>query len=349
MSTPELEPMALVLAPRGGGAALVLRALSGHGQLAAFDDGGLLKPLVQALGGDGTIETSATLEADHAFDSDVVSTAVSELLARSDMEPRALAFEIATDLLRTRLEGSGKPRYALHAVGCAERVATLGSLFPEAAVVHVVRDPRAVVLQVAQTELTTRSLDELAAHWLRETTALLLFAATSSRRVHRVPYEALLSDPHGTCERLCRALGLPPEPDEMAQAIREGLTEEEEYAFQRDALEAPELAELERILQPFLAALGFRPATLPTGLSDEGDAEAAGLDGGRMSLADQVAQLREERDRYAEELEGLRRELAQDLQLPRDIDMLRWKAKRYDRLRAAARPLRLLRRLRKRG
>lgn len=344
MSTRGIEPAALVLAPGGGGASTVLRALSGHRQLAGFDDGGLLRSLANALEGNRT--SDAPPQGALAFDSDVISTAVSALLVRSDTEPRALAFEIATDLLHPRLESSGKPRYALGAAGCAERVATLGALFPDAAVIHVVRDPRAVVLQAARAEITERPLGDLAALWLRETTALMLFGTASPGRVHRVPYESLLSDPHGTCERLCRALGLPPQPDEMTAAMREGLSEEEEYVFQRDALEASELAELERALQPFLAALGFRPGTPPSDLLDERGSEAAALESGPISLADQVAQLREERDRYVDELEELRRQLAEDTQLPQDIDVIRWKAKRYDRMRAAARPLRVLKRLR---
>lgn len=299
MSTSELEPAIIVLAPNGGGASLVLRALAGHPELAAFDDAGQLLPLLEKSGDQAQLRPS-------------------------DLQPI--------------LGQAGGRRYALHAAGCAGYADILGALFPEAPMIHVVRDPRAVVLQAAKTALVAEPLAGRASAWLRETSALLLFELANPGRVVRLPYESLLSDPQGACERLCRALGLSPEPDAMAAGIRESLPEEE-YVFQRGSLDGTELDELERALQPILAVLGFRPATLPS--------HGRGAGGARkpLSLADEVASLRAERDRYAEELQELRRRLAEEPPPAPDVDELRWKAKRYDRMRAAAAPLRVLKRL----
>lgn len=331
-----------MLAPRGGGAPLLVRAVSGHPQLAAFNDGGLVLSLLEAADGDGALRRPEAVEGDSAFDDEDVANAVSAVLAETRARRPERTVEIMGEFLRTHLESVRTSTYALHAAGCAERVDTLAALFPDATIVHVVRDPRAVVLQTLRIALEPSSLDEMSTLWLRETAPLMVFGAANPGRVVRVPYESLLSDPHGTCERLCRALDLPPQAEAMAATMREGLREDEEYVFQRDALDEATLSELERALQPLLALLGFRPASLP----DEGYDSTTTREGTRRSLADEAAHLREERDRYLNELQELRYALAGNQQLPLDIDVLRWKAKRYDRMRAAATPLRVLKRLR---
>lgn len=340
MSAIEAGPAILVLDPPNGGGSLLTRGLSGHPKLEAFNDGGLILSLLQAA--DGTLQAPVPAEGDSPFDPAEIEDAVTSVLGASASQRQAFAVRTATEQLQTRLAAGGRP-YALHAVGCAERVDILGALFPEAAIVHVVRDPRTVVLQAARLGVVPRPLGELASEWLRETTGVLLFGLANPGRVLRVPYESLLSEPQPTCERLCQALGLPPEPEAMAAAMRVGLRAEEELVFHRGALDHDEVLELEHALQPLLALLGFRPATL----TGEGGGEPVGTGERRMSLADEVTYLRAERDRFADELQELRRALDADPQHPHDIDVLRWKAKRYDRLRAAATPLRLLKRLRR--
>lgn len=344
MSAVEPGPSILVLAPPGGGGPLVTRGLSGHRTLAAFGDGRLILSLLQAA--DGTLESLVVPEGDSVFEPDEVAAAVSAVLDEAASRRHELAVQTVRQNLQARLAGSRRP-YALHAVGCAARVDMLAALFPEATIVHVVRDPRAFVLQRAREEVVPRGAAGLASDWLRETAALLLFGLANPGRVVRLPYEALLSEVQVTCERLCRALGVSSEPQAMAESLRDGLREDEELVFQRGALDPAELTELERALQPLLALLGFRPAAFSPFPEDERD--DSGRSGTRrMSLADEVAHLREERDRFADELQELRRRLDDDQQLPADVEVLRRKAKRYDQMRAAAKPGRLFKRLRDR-
>jgi hypothetical protein len=149
------------------------------------------------------------------------------------------------------------------------------------------------------------------------------------------------------------------------------LTPDDRFAFRADLLDSWQLLELEGRLQPVLTLLGYRPASelekvsrlrREAGAYADARAEADAL---RAELHDHQA--REERRTEAaaivdtmdgmsdsQRLEAMARELADLRRRVRAEDVsgelrtLRWKAKRYDQIRAAASPLMRLKQLRTR-
>jgi hypothetical protein len=135
----------------------------------------------------------------------------------------------------------------------------------------------------------------------------------------------------------------------MAAALRSRLGADDELAFRSDLLDSWQLLELESTLQPALTLLGYRPFT----------------------ELERVSRMRHDADAYKEarvEVAALRAELAtlraesqlgvsageprardaEPADVPADLKTLRWKAKRYDQIRAAASPLLRLKHLRSR-
>lgn len=89
---------------------------------------------------------------------------------------------------------------------------TLLGTFATAPMVHIVRDPRAVVASVLPLDWGPASARAGGRWWLSMVAMGLAAEAAFPDRVVRVSYESLVRDPQGTLERLCPSLGLTFEP-----------------------------------------------------------------------------------------------------------------------------------------
>lgn len=140
-----------------------------------------------------------------------------------------------------------------------EYVWTLSELicaFPDAILVHVVRDGRDAACEIAR-EPTEEALLEAGRRWVRELEAALAFETENAARVVRVRFEDVLSSPEHEFSRLCRALGLPDEARKMLAIFANVVPLPEGVENGRDRLPSDDADALERALGPVLKALGY--------------------------------------------------------------------------------------------
>ncbi len=298
----------------------------------------------------------------------------------SDSEaPIRAARDLARNLVSQMSGAVGKPRLALHVLDGSTRAAAVLNVLPDAAIVHLVRDGRAVALMESRASSIPTGLRPWARAWLSEMGPLLRYEADHPRRVLKLAYEDLLMAPASTFDRLCAWLAIDPQADVLAAAFGSVLGDLDRFAFRSDALDPWQTLELESELQPLLSLLGYRPAADlgeltrmraaaerseavldelsalkarlamdDTGADRSGAANTPARRPDRaQATAGDLETLQREAYLYRETLEELRelRVRMQDQQnLPADIATLRWKAKRYDQLRAAASPILRIRR-----
>jgi hypothetical protein len=372
----------VVLAASAGGGALLAHALSGHAELHGFDDGGLCAALLglPAPPGGPAPEGISALSAERR-------TAAVETFAgqvrrgRGPAGARAVAPRLIEQVALAEASAAGKPSFAIHAAGCIAHADAVAELFPQAVIVHLIRDGRAVALTRAESAPSLGSLGRWAEEWLAEIGPALSFEAAHPERVIKVAYEDLLIAPHAEFEKLCLATERAPQPDPMAERFRAASRAIDLFAFQSDSLDRWQTLELEELLQPALSLLGYRPAGDLEGVARlRRDAEAyrdarAEAEALRSELqqyqrviaraaatpgdaddeqqveavAREVATLHAEARRYEDALDELRQlrfQIRDQQDETPDIRTLRWKAKRYDQIRAAASPLLRIRRMR---
>lgn len=346
----------MVLGAAGSGGPQLAHAFGAHSRVHGFDDGGLLDLLLH----DPDAASRPGYAAPRSLDPRTLQLETRGITAVSPQERAAALAELAEQssressvrgeaaaqvflrLAEERARAVGKERFAVHVAGGAARVESLAEVFPTALFVHLVRDPRVV----------TAGDPEAAGAWLGEVVPLLRIEADHPERIVKLAYEELLTAPEAAFVQLCRSADLPPEPEPMAQALESVLREEDRRTFFAAGPDLEQIVELERVLQPFLSLLGFRPATPGEDvigdrdqLSAEADEEVAR---GAEALAGEVVRLRHQARYYEGQVQELQRRLVLDAQHPPDLATLRWKAKRYDQIRVMVSPLRALRRLRSR-
>lgn len=80
--------------------------------------------------------------------------------------------------------------------------------FPDAVIIHLVRDGRGVAASLLPVGWGAGSELAAASYWAEHLAYGFAAEAATPDRVHRVYYEELLRDPHGVLARLCRFAGL---------------------------------------------------------------------------------------------------------------------------------------------
>ena len=104
-------------------------------------------------------------------------------------------------------ERIGKPGSRLwvdHTPSNVRHSATLFDLFPDARMIHLVRDGRAVAASVLPLDWGPNRINRAAQYWVEMVGhGLAAEACWGASRVARVRYEDLVQDPEGTLQRLC--------------------------------------------------------------------------------------------------------------------------------------------------
>jgi hypothetical protein len=98
--------------------------------------------------------------------------------------------------------GQKTPRFVRH-------MQTLGSAFPDAVFIHIVRDPRAVVNSLTHSDVHRSNPYHGTRRWCMDVEAGLAYEVSSPARVHRVSYEELVREPKQTLENILEFIGLP--------------------------------------------------------------------------------------------------------------------------------------------
>lgn len=140
----------------------------------------------------------------------------------------------------------------------------IGAVYPEAWVVHIIRDGRDVARSLAGQAWGPGSLRAAAEEWVRHVAAARA-AGKQLARYHEVRYEAMLANPHPHVAALFTFCGLEAPEPVVAEALREA-----EAPFNvdpnvpgvaagkwRTALGPTGVAEVEAVAGPLLAELGY--------------------------------------------------------------------------------------------
>jgi hypothetical protein len=314
-----LAPPVLVLAATRSGGELLVRALQADGALNARGDEGKVAALLEGRAGQASLAD----------------------------EERARA--TAAELTRELSARAPRRRLILHASSCASRAQEVAELLPNSPIVHLVRDGRVVALLGARASSEPGGLRPFARSWLEEISPLLQLEAASPERVVKVAYEELLAAPRDVLQTLYVALGIDGNPEVVAAELRNALRPDDELVFDGERLDSWQVLELEGELAPVPSLLGYPPASALDGVS------AVRAQAARAGLAEADVERLKARVRELERRADIGPvpaatdpERLSALELPLDIATLRWKARRYDQIRAAASPLLRFRRRRAR-
>jgi hypothetical protein len=185
--------------------------------------------------------------------------------------------EVMTALAAAYARQTGQPQahfWIDHTPGHVAYVSTLFENFPAARLVHLVRDPRAVVASVLPLDWGPSSARAGARWWLRRVGVGVLAEITWPDRVKRIHYEDVVRDPEATLREVGEFVGLslPAAPLSGANSsslpaytrsqhalVGKPLDRERICAWQR-TLSPAQVAIIESEVGDTLALLGYRPS-----------------------------------------------------------------------------------------
>ncbi len=171
-----------------------------------------------------------------------------------------------TSMLSFYADSQGKPRYGEKTPGHALFLETLCEWFPNAVILHMVRDPRGAVASLQRKAWARSSVVANARLWLRLNQAARLFRQRPGYL--EVRYEALVQDPAREVRGICSLLGeeyspamLLPEEDSTghirgARRSRMAVTSEQVDAWRKE-LTSSQVAQIEWVLGPELESFGY--------------------------------------------------------------------------------------------
>ena len=145
----------------------------------------------------------------------------------------------------------------------------IARFYPDARVVHIVRDGRAVARSLLAMEWGPDTMAEAAEEWRSSVEAGRRGAAAFGDRYREVAYEGLLADPAAGIAELYGWLGVELDPGTVERLVLEAASEFNvdpaapgvSAAKWRGALSAADLATFERVAGPALRAFGYEPAS----------------------------------------------------------------------------------------
>jgi hypothetical protein len=147
------------------------------------------------------------------FDTDLhgVRFDVDEMAERLHAQGRATVAEVIAGIFETNAQGEGKRRWGDKTPYYALHLETLLGMFPDAQVVHVLRDGRDCCLSMLERRRDLRIYDTYHAAyvWSRYVEHAQSFGMRHPEIYLELRYEALLADPIGSVRALCDFLGEP--------------------------------------------------------------------------------------------------------------------------------------------
>ncbi|MGH8508230.1 MAG: sulfotransferase family protein [Gammaproteobacteria bacterium] len=135
-------------------------------------------------------------------------------LAAALMEEGSSYEAFFESLMRFCARAHGRTRFGEKTPEHARRSDVLCDLFPDCALIHVVRDPRDVVASLLRMPWGDRSVVANTRHWQKCQRGALRVRRRAN--YFRVAFEDLLTDPEAELERLCEFVGVPFAPAMLA-------------------------------------------------------------------------------------------------------------------------------------
>jgi hypothetical protein len=180
------------------------------------------------------------------------------------------------EIVRRYADWTGKPAWRLwvdHTPSNVRYAATLFDAFPDARMIHMVRDGRAVAASLLPLDWGPNRIDRAAHHWVEGVgQGLAAEARWGASRVARVRYEDLVQDPEGTLERLCAWLEIDyqarmlnadgfsvPEYTRSQHQLVGKAPDPERVSAWRRALSPRQIEIFESVVGDFLRYLGYAP------------------------------------------------------------------------------------------
>ena len=196
---------------------------------------------------------------------------------RKDSASQAAFIDAFADRVK---RGEGKERWAEKTPLNIRNLDWIMPRFPEASVVHIIRDGRDVVCSMRQHPdwrwvdgewkkvLVPRSIETYAQRWLADTATGM--AWRDDPRYVEVRYEDLVADPAGVLRGICDGIGVTADADWLADVGRpavgsetasrpdyEGAVSSASVGRWREDLTAAEQDEVRRLCRPRLRQLGY--------------------------------------------------------------------------------------------
>lgn len=208
MTEPHRPPFPFLVGARRSGTTLVQAMCDSHPLMAVPPECGF----VLALAPDGRVPFDPRrfldgLYGDEGFQRWKLPRAAVELSFTA--EPPTTHADAVRRVYGLWAERQGKRRYADKNPEHVLRMAALDALFPEARIVHVIRDGRDVAASCLELGWAS-TIEQAALHWRRyvqrgRQAGRLL----PSIRYHELRYEDLVTEPEATVRKLCDAIELP--------------------------------------------------------------------------------------------------------------------------------------------
>ena len=284
------NPYLFVTGCTRSGTTLLQRMLDSHPELAVTNDSHLIPRSVFGQKVDfKTALTPALFDEITGFKRFHVLSIEHAAAVRRATESATLA-EFVTALLDDYAEGRQKPLAGEKDPEYVRRLPLIHRLFPEARVIHIVRDGRDVALSTLDWVTPQRFLGRLslwreepiaacALWWRRQVAAGIDGGRLIGERYLEVRYEQLVQDPEAVLRDACRFLAVPYSPATIR--FHEGRTVRRRSTASKDqwlppttglrdwqvSLDRPKLELFEALAGDLLSEIGYRLATDPAARS----------------------------------------------------------------------------------
>lgn len=215
---PEVAPIFVVGAPRSG-TTLCARLLDAHPEIAIADEITFFDIILKAR------------EVVPELDDRAAIATLFELLPRMDHARYWQDVEPVLAAVRTRLEGDPEPsyqkfflffmqeharrrgasRYGDKTPWNVRHLETIARWFPNAKIIHMVRDPRAHIASKRKLPRTSQDVVTSTVKWLIDIAAATRFArsaAAAPDRFVEIRYEDLVREPAAALRRICEVIGV---------------------------------------------------------------------------------------------------------------------------------------------
>lgn len=283
-SFPDVSPIFIVGAPRSGTTLLqlVLNAhpdVAIHGEIHFFDQVLQLKSEIPDLDTAGRLDNFfGQLHRPSAFrhlpDIESRLEIVRTRLGRCENASYELFYRILIDEFAER---NGASRGGEKTPQNIRYLSELLQVFPSAKVVHIVRDPRAVVSSLRRMPWAPDSIALNALKWKVDMLFMRDFM-NSGGTVHTLKYEDLVSEPEPNLRTLSDFLGVGWDPAmlEFSETADSNVRDEpwkdgtrrqinrDAVSGWRDSLTSADIALVQMIAEPFLSHFGYQPESMGT-------------------------------------------------------------------------------------
>lgn len=263
------DPIFIVGAPRSG-TSLLRNLLNRHSRIALADETYFFYYVYNRRGSFGNLSDLSNRKrlVSRFLETTRIKTQGFDLPAlRKTLEEGADSYEAFFDiLLKTYASQQGKRRYGEKTPQHASESETLIRMFPDCKVIHLIRDPRDVVVSLKRMPWGDRSVVSNAKQWVACTRGALQIRR--SQNYHQLHYEDLVTDPERSLGLICEFLGesfesgmLDPDSGQKAKAWwferAQKAVSTERIEKWRDELSALEVGLIEWVTRPTMEKLGY--------------------------------------------------------------------------------------------